>query len=127
MVYENNGLIEKAKHLMDTAPVSLYIKTNRTTEANLITSTQTRTRDKCGQLVFGSDAPVLKNQHVIPFTIMARSIAMLADRVSGRVWEDNSSLVGMRTAQKAVNAMTSVRPPPSFRASLRVFVMIYDQ
>ena len=74
-----------------------------------------------------SEATHLKNHHVIPFTIMARSIAMLAHRVSGQVWEDNSSLVGMRTAQRAVNAMTSVRPPPSFWASLRVFVMIYDQ
>eukprot|EP00966_Prymnesium_polylepis_P075404 1749369-Prymnesium_polylepis.1 len=69
----------------------------------------------------------MKNQKVIPFTIMARSIAMLGHRVSGRVWTDNNSLVDVDTARRAVKGMTSVRPPPSFRASLRVFVMIYDQ
>ena len=124
MVYENNGLLEKARHLMDTAPVSLYIKHNRATEAALIKRADKHTRQVAK---WCSEATHMKNQKVIPFTIMARSIAMLGHRVPGRAWEDNNSLINMVTAIRAVKGMTSVRPPPSFRASPRVFVMIYDQ
>ena len=56
MVYENNGLLEKAKHLMDTAPVSLHLQQQGNSRSK---SDQARRQAHAtsGQIVFGSDAP----------------------------------------------------------------------
>ena len=124
LIYESNGMLQQAAGLFDLAPASTYIRNNRAPEANRI---KRMGKETLTIVTHCAEATHMRNALVMPFSMIAGSIATLATKATTRQWVDQDILVSKKTAIEYVKQMKSVRPGADFDESLRVFLFVYDQ
>ena len=124
LYYKKVGTLDKAMELFDVTPVSTYIEQNRMSKYSKV-----QRLCKTGRMILKwcAESTHANNQNIIPFSMAARSVALVARRTAERTWTESTDIVAKKTAHKIIRGMSAGRPEPDFQESRRVFVFVYDQ
>ena len=124
LYYKKSGLLDKAMELFDVTPVSTYIEQNRMSKHSKV-----QRLCKTGRMILKwcAESTHANNQNIIPFSMAARSVALVARRTAEMTWTESTDIVAKKTAHKIIRGMSARRPEPDFQESRRVFVFVYDQ